>query len=247
MKRILIAATAMMLVLAMLGAGTFAWWSDTETSEANTFATGTLGMVISDNNQPNYNGTPVTLSWNSPSDWYPGQKFSGFIELRNTGTTAIPYVEIDWKRPVSALGPEAADALANKIIITQFDEIVSNVRYNNLGPGQLFQTQVRDYNGKQDELTLLELARSYKIASEPYAATTPNKKTDDWSSLVDYVADTLTGSGYDQVSGQAIPVGATYRLEMTFQLDPLTGDEFQGKTIKMQIVFRGIQDLSQSN
>ncbi len=246
MKRILTATTAMMLILAMVGAGTFAWWSDTEYSNTNTYATGSLNMVISDNNQADFDGTPVTLSWNSPSGWSPGQEFSGFITLRNVGTTPINYVEIDWKKPVGAAGPDA-DALANQIIITQFDEIVSGVRYDNLVSPQLFQTLVKDYNGNQNELTLLELARSHKIASEPYPAGTSGKKSDEWGFLVDHVADTLTGAGYDQVSGQAIPVGGTYRLEMKFKLNPLADDSFQNKSITMDIVFRGIQDLSQRN
>lgn len=246
MKRILTATTAMVLMLAMVGTGTFAWWSDTEHSNSNTFATGSLDMVISDNNQTGYDGTPVTLSWNSPAGWSPGQEFSGYITLKNVGTTPINYVEIDWKRPVGESGTDA-DALANQIIITQFDEIVSGVRYNNLVPPQSFQTLVKDYNGNQDELTLLELARSYKIASEPYADGTEGKKMDEWGNLVDNVADTLTGAGYDQVSGQAIPVGATYTLEMKFKLNPLANDSFQNKSIKMDIVFRGIQDLSQRN
>ncbi len=245
MKRILIAVAAMILMLAMVGAGTFAWWSDTENSNANTFTTGTLGMVISDNNEVDYNGTPVTLSWNSPAGWSPGQEFSGWIGLKNNGTTTITYVEIDWQRPVGASGTNA-DALANQIIITQFDEIVSGVRYDNLVAPQWFQTLVKDLNGNQDQLTLLELAKSYKIASEPYGDCT-GRKWDAWGACVDNVADTLTGNAYDQVSGQAIPIGGTYRLEMKFKLNPLAGDEFQNKSITMNIVFRGIQDLSQRN
>ena len=243
-RKVLVSLLVIAAVASLVGAGTFAWWSDTERSTNNTFTTGTLGMVISDNNQIDYNGTPVTLSWSSPPGWSPSQEFSGWIELRNNGTTSIPYVEIDWKKPVGAGGTDA-DALANQIIITKFDERVSGVWYDNIVTDP-FQLKVKDFNGNQNELTLLELAKSYKIASEPYGDCT-GKKLDAWSACVDHVADSLTGSGYDQVSGHAIPVGTTYRLEMTFKLNPLADDTFQNKSMTMEIVFRGIQDISQRN
>jgi len=242
-RRMLASLLLIAVVASLVGASTWAWWSDTETSTDNTFTTGTLAMVISDNDEIDHDGTPVTLSWSSPEDWSPGQEFSGWIELKNTGTTSIPYVEMDWKKPVGT----DADALANQIIITQFDERISGVWYDNIDTDP-FQDKVEDLNGNPAELTLLELAKSYKIALEPYGyGNCAPYREDAWGACVDHVADTLTGSGYDQVSGHAIPVGHTYKLEMTFKLNPLTSDAFQDKSMTIEIVFRGIQDVSQRN
>jgi len=251
-KRKVLASLLLIAVVAgLVSAGTFAWWSDTENSNANVFATGSMNMTITDNNEGPLDGTPVTASWTSPAGWYPGQEFSGWIRLVNTGSTPILFLEIDWQRPTPGAGTDEADtnALTNKIIVTQLDELIGGLWYNNIDPapvGDPFQLKIKDFDGDQNRLTLYELVRSYKFASEPYGDCT-GKRVDAWGMCVDHVADSLSGGGYDAAPGLAIPVGGTYELHMTFKLSGETPDALQNKIVNMNITFRGIQDISQRN
>jgi len=53
MRKILIALLGVLLVAALAGAGTFAYFSDTETSTGNTFTAGTLDLKVDDKDHPN--------------------------------------------------------------------------------------------------------------------------------------------------------------------------------------------------
>ena len=257
MKKILVSIALIALIAGLIGAGTFAWWSTTENSNDNVFATGSMNMTIEDNNQGPWDGTPVIASWSSPTGWYPGQEFSGWIRLVNTGSTPINFLEIDWQRPTPGANTDETDtnALTNKIIVTRLDELIGGVWYDNTILGDNFALKIDDYDGDQSRLTLYELVRSYKIGnhptdvppqSEPYGNCT-GKKLDAWGLCVDNVPDSLSGGGYDAAPGPAIPVGGTYRLQMTFKLSGETPDALQNKIVNMNIVFRGIQDISQRN
>ena len=52
MKKILISVMTLVLVLGLVGAGAFAWFSDTETSEDNTFTAGTLDLTVDGQDDP---------------------------------------------------------------------------------------------------------------------------------------------------------------------------------------------------
>jgi len=83
MKKILMSLVVMALAVAAISGGTFAYFSDTETSTANTFTSGTLDMVLS-------GGTPIGDSvigtWVSPANWLPGQTFSATLQFTNVGS-----------------------------------------------------------------------------------------------------------------------------------------------------------------
>ena len=52
MKKILISLMTLVLVVGMVGAGAFAYFSDVETSEDNTFTAGTLDLKVDGNDDP---------------------------------------------------------------------------------------------------------------------------------------------------------------------------------------------------
>lgn len=66
------------VVLAMLGAGTIAYFNDTETSEGNTFTAGTLDLKVDGGDDP---VVPWSIGSMKPGNSY----FTGFKTLRNAG------------------------------------------------------------------------------------------------------------------------------------------------------------------
>jgi len=241
--KILVAVMAILLAAGAAGAGTTAYFSDTVNSNTNNFSTGTYTMTIGDNNEGP--SAAVTASWQSPSGWAPGQSFTEMITITNTGTISITYLETGFGRPTPGANTSEAevDALAQKIIVTQWDEWIDGAWYDNITVDP-FQNKIKDFDGNQSRLTLYELVRSYKIASEPYADCT-GKKTDAWGLCVDNIPDGLSGGGYDASPGPAIPVGQVYKSRMTYKLSTEATNELQGKSLLMDIKLRGIQDTSQ--
>jgi len=75
-KKILISLMAIALVIGLVGAGAFAYFSDTETSTGNTFTAGSLDLVLGP-------GTPVPFS---VSNLAPGDAGNGKFTLTNTGS-----------------------------------------------------------------------------------------------------------------------------------------------------------------
>lgn len=80
MKKLVLLVLALLMVAGMAGAGTFAYFSDTEASTGNTFTAGTLDLKVGDVDDPNV--VHVTLS-----DMKPGDD-TGYYKwvLKNTGT-----------------------------------------------------------------------------------------------------------------------------------------------------------------
>jgi predicted ribosomally synthesized peptide with SipW-like signal peptide len=87
LKRTLFSIMTLMLVVGLVGGGAFAWFSDVATSSVNTFAAGTLDLVVdespaSDNDtfvdNPNFN---FTLS-----DLKPGWTMHQTLQVKNIGT-----------------------------------------------------------------------------------------------------------------------------------------------------------------
>jgi len=88
MKQILKSFLTVIAVAGVVGTATYAQFSDTETSYANTFSTGTLDLKVDGNDDPNI--VHVTLN-----NMKPGQTASYNWVLSNTGSLAgKPWIEI---------------------------------------------------------------------------------------------------------------------------------------------------------
>ena len=66
MKKILGLTIAALLVMALVGGGTWAYFSDVETSTLNTFAAGTLDLEVDSENP--WTSTPVNILDIAPGD-----------------------------------------------------------------------------------------------------------------------------------------------------------------------------------
>jgi len=97
-RKFLVPALATALVIGLVVAGTWAYFSDTETSSGNTFAAGTLDLKISDDNQGYGDG--VTLTW-VMDNMIPGvTTATSTISLQNSGSLAGDHVEIAFSHTI---------------------------------------------------------------------------------------------------------------------------------------------------
>jgi spore coat-associated protein N len=80
MRKILGLTVAALLVMGLVGGGTWAYFSDTEQSTGNTLAAGTLDL--------NINGANSAVTMFNVSNLYPGDSNSAYATLSNAGNLA---------------------------------------------------------------------------------------------------------------------------------------------------------------
>ncbi len=114
-----------------VGWGTFAYFSDTETSSGNQMSAGILNIQIKDADQGFYDGNPVTASMSSPAGGLaPGDEYwTDVIQLKNVGTIPAWYVYLHFYNFVVSDGahPESEtdgdpNYLLNQIVLTAIQE-----------------------------------------------------------------------------------------------------------------------------
>jgi spore coat-associated protein N len=108
LKKVLFSVMSLMVVVGLVGGGAFAYFSDTETSTANSFAAGTLDLKL---NAGDSNVTAFTVT-----DTYPSASGNYTYDLSNTGSLDgyldVSAVVTDTGAVVTA-GKEFADGIAN--------------------------------------------------------------------------------------------------------------------------------------
>jgi spore coat-associated protein N len=93
MKKILGLGIAALLIMAMVGGGTWAYFVDTETSSGNLLTAGTLNLGVANVGSSNPTGS-TTATWTSPSGWKPGDNISAVLYVKNSGTIAMSSVNV---------------------------------------------------------------------------------------------------------------------------------------------------------
>jgi len=111
-RRILASLLVIAVVAGLVGASTWAYFSDVETSEDNTFTAGTLDLVLSDDNETDQDG--VTATWVSPGNWAPGEEVAATLRMKNVGS--IGSVNL-FLKPTELV---ESDTIADWINITDF-------------------------------------------------------------------------------------------------------------------------------
>src|SRR3989344_5575738 len=106
-KKIVSSLITMGAAGALLIGATFAFFSDSSSSNDNIFSSGNFDLQVADNNQAF--GESVTASFVSPANWAPGEKFVDFICFKNNGTTDIQQVLFNLTSPNAGLGAVTLD------------------------------------------------------------------------------------------------------------------------------------------
>jgi spore coat-associated protein N len=89
-RKIAMSTVSIVTALALAGGATFAFFSDTATSNGNTFSAGTFDLHLKDSDQGFADS--VTASMVTPAGWAPGDVSGGFICFRNNGSVDIQQV-----------------------------------------------------------------------------------------------------------------------------------------------------------
>ena len=123
MKKILGLTIAALLVMALVGGGTWAYFSDVETSTGNILTAGTLDLGLSNTAATTPDGS-VTATWNvSAGDWAPGDTVEATLYVYNGGsidmtqlTVALSYGAITDGTPAGVTVPGGVTDLLDKMI-----------------------------------------------------------------------------------------------------------------------------------
>jgi predicted ribosomally synthesized peptide with SipW-like signal peptide len=86
-QKIALSALSIVTALVLTGGATYAFFTDTATSNGNTFTSGTLSLLVRDDDQTF--APAVTQSIHSPTNWAPGQSFQSFVCFKNDGSVDI--------------------------------------------------------------------------------------------------------------------------------------------------------------
>lgn len=207
-KKLLLLTLTLLLVAGMAGAGTFAYFTDTETSTGNIFTAGTLDLKIKDGGLYWSDGI-ATAEW-ALSNMKPGDEAYGSVDLKNFGSVYANHTEITCDYTITdPPGPEPdteentpADKMAGKMVIT---------------------TMTYSYTNEVDCLPRI---------------------TDENGNGVKDLYDLKACGGVDNLP--LVQSGTQFgRLDMIVRFDPNAGNDFQGDTLNLTVVFTLNQDASQ--
>ncbi|MDD5038000.1 MAG: TasA family protein, partial [Dehalococcoidales bacterium] len=85
MKKILLLTATLILVMALISSGTWAYFSDTETTSDNVLVAGTLDLGLANTADTNPTGS-TTGTWTVAMNWAPGESQNATLYLNNEGT-----------------------------------------------------------------------------------------------------------------------------------------------------------------
>lgn len=212
-KRLMLGTMMIVLVCALVGGATFAYFSDTATNTGNTFTAGTLNMVMSDDNETDQDN--LTATWVSPTNWAPGQEVTGTIAFKNTGSIKAQHIYFGFYNLLSN-GQGDGTNLMDKIIVTNLTE-----KFNNTTVPNAVAAVEQQVGNKDGILTLRELA-GFHTGADGY-----------------YTWDNKSGDGTLLAANSAI---SDYSLSFTFQFDPGAQNEYQRDTAGFTFKARATQN-----
>ena len=120
MKKILFSLMSLTLVVGLVGAGAFAYFSDTSSANGSALGAGTLDLKIDDADEQEADG--VCQTW-TMDNMAPGDTMTAYISLRNAGTIDADKLSIKFDYDTDCCGrpaglfPVGDDDIADKLRI----------------------------------------------------------------------------------------------------------------------------------
>ena len=221
-KRILEAVLVIGLVSLAAGAGTYAYFSDTETSTGNTFTGGTLDLQIkADGNFVD----GVTATW-TMSNMVPGvSKVNNTVALKNVGIIAADHMEISVSNSFDDPIAEDSDPVLGADGMDEYLEIL-----------------VLQYDGI-DLLTNDSDDGGYGVSPEETGPKIIDLNDNGYVDLDDLEQQSGEGSNLDDLP--LPPLGFAVDLFMEVQFHSNAPNDYQGDTTTTTVMFTLNQDPSQ--
>jgi predicted ribosomally synthesized peptide with SipW-like signal peptide len=106
MRKILGLTVAAVLVMGLVGGGTWAYFSDTEQTTGNIFAAGTLDLGLSNTDSGGTSNASTSATF-SASDLYPGSTAgSGTLYINNNGSIAMSSINVTFSYSYTEGSPD---------------------------------------------------------------------------------------------------------------------------------------------
>jgi predicted ribosomally synthesized peptide with SipW-like signal peptide len=227
-KKILASMLIIAVASTLLGAGTIAYFSDTETSKGNTFTVDCgPDLQIQDGNEDWRDG--VAATW-TMGDMKPGDTVFGLVQLRNVGSHA-DHLEITCDYTVIEELPQ-----------TEADTDPHTDEHPDDMAKQMIITKCEYYS---DGWTIHLLNGT---STGPETPPTPSGYTaGDWN-ITDVDTDgkiTLYDLKNAPVDNLPLPDGWTTTFDMILKFSEYAGNDFQGDTLNVTMIFTLNQHPSQ--
>jgi spore coat-associated protein N len=219
MKRILTLTVASFVLLAMVGVGTWAYFSDTEQSTGNTFTAGTLNLKLANGAGSYTDGVSASLSGSilMPADVVG----PATIHLKNTGNTDADHADIGFKvaytdNSLSAELPGSNVTTASwlKVTAMTFDG-TSLLTQGTAHVFDIAALETADANN-DDIITLAELSNVILTGFTP-----PAKNNGIKDFVVTITVDSGAGNG---IQGDSVDLTITFGLYADPAANLVTGD-----------------------
>ncbi|MDD3487385.1 MAG: TasA family protein [Candidatus Moranbacteria bacterium] len=216
MKNIIKSLVVVIAVSAIAGYVTYSEFSSSATATNNTFSTGTLDLEINNDGGSDYYKT-ISNTWESPSNWAPGEKVDGTIHMTNIGSINSHHVYFGFNSPTHGGGSNSIN-LMDKIIVTKLTETFNDT-HTTADQSTTLAHQVGNYDGV---LTLAEL-----VGFNP-------------SGFGYYSVDDQSGDGIILGAGNQ----KDYSIYFEFQFDPNAGNDYQNAQCGFTLNLNATQNSS---
>lgn len=217
MRKLLLSMLTTLLLTGLLGGGALALFQDTETSSGNTFTAGTLDLKIKD--QDEAYGDGVTATWTA-SNMAPGDSWN-FV---------APFVRLDAQ---GSIAPNHVEITCDYSVIEEVPQTEADTDPNtNLDPDKMAKVMVITRCIYRDG--------SWSIN----CLTDTNPK---WR-IQDQDGDgrrTFYDLKNDPLDDLPPPNGATTEFQLGVKFHENAGNDFQGDTFNLSLIFTLNQDSSQ--
>mgnify|MGYP001613554385 CR=1 FL=1 len=114
-KKIIMSGMSIVSALTLMGGATFAFFSSNATSVDNTFASGTMTLLVDDTDQ--LTPVPSVTGSLSVTGFVPGASTTGYVSLHNGGSIAIAEVELGADSVITA-NPDATGNMKEVLNLT---------------------------------------------------------------------------------------------------------------------------------
>ena len=235
MKKLLLSILAIFLVIGLVGAGTFAWFQDTETSTGNTFTAGTMDLKMEGPEGNWVDG--VTQTW-TMSNMVPGaSNVFGKIELGSFGTLTGDHLEIGCTYTVNDDPDVESDTDKQTYLyperFARYMEIILMVYTND--------------TWWFDLLTGQKYLGSYPNTSNSDGDPQAKWRVDDQESSGQpgYGVISLYDLNQDPIDDLPPPDGGNTQFKMKLKLHSSADNGIQGDTLNLTMIFTLNQDSSQ--
>jgi spore coat-associated protein N len=215
MRKEMLSVLTIGLVLTFAGSGTFAMFSDSETSTGNTFTAGNHKLRISDQDEDWRDGG-VTATW-VMENMKPGDSTSGWIGFEAKGGSSIT-IACSYTLDEGIPGGNTADDMAKELVITEMH----------------YYGELHNHGWGWEELDLLT-NDNYDVGYEPNPGN-PGPMVEDMDgdgsiSLYDLNA-TVTSVDVERPKNNE-----NSWLNMAVKFDEDAGNDFQGDTLNLTMIF----------